>query len=61
MEVRPGRAIHDAQTFNTLCSVSSPVMTSIFSSKHFGDGLEEKAAADSVRGIFLKEPVPERK
>lgn len=36
-------------------------MTSIFSSKHFGDGLEEKAAADSVRGIFLRESVPERK
>lgn len=39
--------------FNTLCSVSSPVMTSIFSSKHFCDGLEEKAAADSIRDMFL--------
>lgn len=28
--------------FNTLCSVSSPVITSIFSSKHFCDGLEKK-------------------
>lgn len=41
--------------FNTLCSVSSPVMTSIFSSKHCCDGLEEKAAADSIRDMFLIE------
>lgn len=55
------KVMHSIQTFNTLCSVSSPVMTSIFSSKHFCDGLEEKAAADSIRDRFLIESVPKRK
>lgn len=53
--------MRDTQTFNTLCSASSPVITSIFFSKHVGDGLEERAAADSVRGVFFIESVPKRK
>lgn len=57
----PERATCDIQTFNTLCSASSPVTTSIFSSKYLGDGLEEKAAADSIRDIFLIESVPKKK
>lgn len=57
----PKRVKHDIQTFNTLCSDSSPVITSIFSSKHFRDGWEENAAADSVREVFLIESVPKRK
>lgn len=60
MQVLPERAIHDIQTFNTLYSASSPVITSIFSSKHFCDDLEEKAAADSIRDIFLIESGPKR-
>lgn len=57
----PQRAIYDIQTFNTLYSASSPVITSIFFSKHFGDDLEERAAADSIRDIFLIVSVPKRK
>lgn len=57
----PERAIYDIQTFNTLYSASSPVITSIFLSKHFGDDLEESAVADSIRDVFLIVSVPKRK
>lgn len=42
---------------NTLCSASSPVITSTLSNRIFSTGLEIQAAADSISVAFLNKAV----
>lgn len=49
---------YEIHTCNTLCSSSSPVITSTLSNRIFSPGLEIWAAADSVCVAFLNKAVP---
>lgn len=53
--------LYEIHTCNTLCSASSPVITSTLSNRIFSIGLEIKAAADSVSVAFLNKAVQKQK
>lgn len=53
--------VYDIQTCNTLCSASSPVITSTLSNRIFSTGLEIQAAADSISVAFLNKALSEGK
>lgn len=49
--------LYERHTCNTLCSASSPVITSTLSNRIFSTGFEIQAAADSISVAFLKKAV----
>lgn len=49
--------LYETHTCNTLCSASSPVITSTLSNRIFSAGLEILAADDSISVSFLNKDV----